>query len=618
MADSEKLISLNNLKVFKSELETEVFAGINTKQDKITEDNKLSTDLIDGLAPVATSGSYEDLNDTPNLAAVATSGDYTDLINTPALADVALSGSYEDLENTPDLQPVATSGQYEDLLGTPTIGDGKLKLYINGTLKSEAFSANTANPVEIDITAADLGLSAAMQFIGVSLRDPQSDEGAYVENHPVWARGEVILFKRSGETFYEEYVNIDGENTRASWELLGDADSYALKSIQITGEDGLTGGGSLSENRVIGLSSDTKARLSKADTALQASDLTKADATITNAENVKSKIGGKGLFAIFESDTSGDMTTTVKEATHAATATTANSADAATNATNVTGSVGGRILGDIFISSSSSTVKEAAHASAADIATAATTATNLSAEGKIGEHTVSEIIASDGTTVREALHAESATAVTTTIGRHTINEIFKEDGVTVLNADHAARATLADSATTAESTPQAAHATTADAATSASEVTTKIAGNNIVNIFESADGVTSTVVKEATHAVNADLVAHATTADTATSATTATTATTANAVAGTGKLGTTSGTTEKTDRQPDHIFETNSNTVKRASTLTYYSTSNVDPTTGETFPSKWAYTTPLHIVKCTADAYSSMAKDSNTLYIIVG
>lgn len=40
---------------------------INGKQDKITAENKLSVTLIDGLATVATSGSYNDLTDKPTL-----------------------------------------------------------------------------------------------------------------------------------------------------------------------------------------------------------------------------------------------------------------------------------------------------------------------------------------------------------------------------------------------------------------------------------------------------------------------------------------------------------------------------------------------------------------------
>ncbi|HCY73086.1 MAG TPA: hypothetical protein DHU75_02890 [Rikenellaceae bacterium] len=42
-------------------------ATINGKQDKITAENKLSATLIDGLATVATSGSYNDLTDKPTI-----------------------------------------------------------------------------------------------------------------------------------------------------------------------------------------------------------------------------------------------------------------------------------------------------------------------------------------------------------------------------------------------------------------------------------------------------------------------------------------------------------------------------------------------------------------------
>lgn len=44
----------------------------NKKQDAITADNKLSVDLISGLAGIATSGSYNDLADTPDIPALIT------------------------------------------------------------------------------------------------------------------------------------------------------------------------------------------------------------------------------------------------------------------------------------------------------------------------------------------------------------------------------------------------------------------------------------------------------------------------------------------------------------------------------------------------------------------
>ena len=86
----------------------------------------------------ATSGVSEILN-KPTLATVATSGSYNDLSNTPDLSvyaetsdlsSVAFSGSYSDLSNTPDLSiyaqsadlaSVATTGSYNSLTDTPTI-----------------------------------------------------------------------------------------------------------------------------------------------------------------------------------------------------------------------------------------------------------------------------------------------------------------------------------------------------------------------------------------------------------------------------------------------------------------------------------------------------------------
>ena len=48
----------------------------------------VSASKVTGLADVATSGSYEDLGDTPNLAAVAPSGAYSDLSGTPTIPSV--------------------------------------------------------------------------------------------------------------------------------------------------------------------------------------------------------------------------------------------------------------------------------------------------------------------------------------------------------------------------------------------------------------------------------------------------------------------------------------------------------------------------------------------------
>lgn len=125
----------------------------------------------------------------------------------------------------------------------------------NGTLtlkagsNTQTFTANQSSNTTFEVTAADLGLSQAMSFIGVSTTDPTSSSGATVSGHTTWSKGEIVIYKRSGKSGYEEYIATANDN--AHWELLGDADSYALKTISITGTGALGGGGTLAENRTI-------------------------------------------------------------------------------------------------------------------------------------------------------------------------------------------------------------------------------------------------------------------------------------------------------------------------------------------------------------------------------
>ena len=103
------------------------------------------------LAPVATSGSYNDLSNKPTIPAAQVNTDWNatsgiaQILNKPTLAPVATSGSYNDLSNKPTipaaqvnadwnatsgvaqilhkptLATVATSGNYNDLTNKPTI-----------------------------------------------------------------------------------------------------------------------------------------------------------------------------------------------------------------------------------------------------------------------------------------------------------------------------------------------------------------------------------------------------------------------------------------------------------------------------------------------------------------
>ena len=152
--------------------------------------------------------------------------------------------------------PIITTNTYGQVTSLSTAdvvsaNDGRLDIY-GGTTFKGSFTANQSTNASIYITAADLGLEAAMKFIGVSTTDPTSSSGATVSGHTTWKKGEIVIYKRSGESGYEEYIATADDN--AHWELLGDADSYALKTVQISAGTGLTGGGTLESNRTISLS----------------------------------------------------------------------------------------------------------------------------------------------------------------------------------------------------------------------------------------------------------------------------------------------------------------------------------------------------------------------------
>lgn len=123
--------------------------------------------------------------------------------------------------------------KYSDLQGLPDINDGKLTIKANGTQKG-TFTANQKGDTEINITAADLGLTNAMHFKGALGSLPTATTSDSYEN------GDVILvgnkeYVRSGKT----------ASAAGSWIELGDESSHALKTIKVTAGEGLAGGGTL-------------------------------------------------------------------------------------------------------------------------------------------------------------------------------------------------------------------------------------------------------------------------------------------------------------------------------------------------------------------------------------
>lgn len=127
-----------------------VITDISGKQDKITATNKLSTDLISGLAAVATSGNYDDLTNRPNGAITGTAGagkTLTALTQTngkvsATFGDIKITASQvSDFTNKVEAQINTHSGV--DNVGTVTEVTAGVGLKVTGV--------NTVTPkVEID------------------------------------------------------------------------------------------------------------------------------------------------------------------------------------------------------------------------------------------------------------------------------------------------------------------------------------------------------------------------------------------------------------------------------------------------------------------------------------
>lgn len=93
---------------------------------------------------------------------------------------------------------------------------------------------------DVTITPEDLGLSGAMRFIGsttTAISEGSTTNPITINGASVTAiNGNVVLYN------HVEFIWV------GSWEKLGDEQSYALKSIQIKSGEGLSGGGSISND----------------------------------------------------------------------------------------------------------------------------------------------------------------------------------------------------------------------------------------------------------------------------------------------------------------------------------------------------------------------------------
>lgn len=108
------------------------------------------------------------------------------------------------------------------------------------TIGNQSYDGSSA----ITVTAADLGLTGALVFLGTTttnIEDASTTNPITVGGKSVTAiKGNVVLYGHQEYMWNESF-----------WELLGDEGSYALKTVQVIAGNGLAGGGSLESNVTI-------------------------------------------------------------------------------------------------------------------------------------------------------------------------------------------------------------------------------------------------------------------------------------------------------------------------------------------------------------------------------
>ena len=236
-----------------------------------------------GTKVVSLDGHTHETSEVSGLDAKLTQTDAS--IDSLKSSDTAIKGqisgvnaSISDLYNK--VQDVDEGGVKKTDLKTLTVN-------VNGTKVGEY---DTKADKTINITADMLGLSGAMAFVGVTITaisqgNTQSEIDLDDSTTYTAKTGDVVIYGK------REFV-WTGEH----WQELGDEQSFALKSITVTGTGYLTGGGTLEANRTIDIATSVKTKIDNGDAAL-----TKANALETNLANnypTKNGTGASGTWGI--------------------------------------------------------------------------------------------------------------------------------------------------------------------------------------------------------------------------------------------------------------------------------------------------------------------------------
>lgn len=192
------------------------------------------------VAKTAQSVAWNAITGIPNLVTIDTSqtisGNKT-FSNTTTLDDIVVGNALVN-GNARFLNQIIGNlkGDVEGNASTATLAS--VASLIAHSLKVGSKTYNGAS--DVTITPEDLGLSGAMRFIGSTTT--AISEGSTI--NPITINGSSVTAINGNVVLYNhvEFIWV------GSWEKLGDEQSYALKSIQIKSGEGLSGGGSISND----------------------------------------------------------------------------------------------------------------------------------------------------------------------------------------------------------------------------------------------------------------------------------------------------------------------------------------------------------------------------------
>lgn len=160
---------------------------------------------------------------------------------------------------------MAEINQFINQVELPNNDARGIQTYYDLTIGDKVF--NGSNPVTI--TAANLGLSQALKFVGSTndiMKDHQQNTPTGISEPSI---GDVVLSNGNGEFVWL------GEN----WEQLGSENSYALKTVQIITDanSGLNGGRNLAGDITLSVNFGSASNLGTATSAGSSHQVARAD-----------------------------------------------------------------------------------------------------------------------------------------------------------------------------------------------------------------------------------------------------------------------------------------------------------------------------------------------------